>query len=643
MQTTIRIVIAATMMLVIAAAEAQDRELTFDNVQTLAKFTVTGDVTIDSGHKHGGDGALKLDPGATVRFDLRSDNGTGTVDFWVYEDGSVPTDSKKHAAGPMWGLQQANGHILSIGPIYAPYLSGDTTYATAAFNPNKQERPWQEVQYLGIRRAPGWHHWTFDFDPGHGLRILLNGKDINENHERFNWNKSRLDGFTRVVLFGDAADLGQTLWVDDLHVTLGPPAAKSTRWPPPPPLPPADLAVLPPQATQNAAPFARWKNGPSQSTDYFPIAVWLQDPKLAPKYKAAGFNLYIGLWQGPTEQQLDTLRQAHMPVICAQTPLALEHLNDKIIVGWMHGDEPDNAHPFAQFWHRDKERIKEAWPELYKSRRLDKNEYRGYGPPVPPKWIVRDYEKIRANDPTRPIMVNLGQGVAWEQYKGRGERTGHLEDYQQYIEGCDIVSFDIYPAAHQDLNVKDALWYVARGVTRLRNWSRDRKIVWNALECTTISVPGAKPTPAQVKAEIWMSIIHGSRGLIYFVHQFKPTMNEHALLDDPDMLAMVTATNHRIQQLASVLNSPSIPDAVTVKSANVKTPVHAIARRAHDATYVFAVAMYQEPTAADFQVAGLRDGATVEVLDEKRTVRADGSKFHDEFVGNGVHLYRIGK
>ena len=87
-------------------------------------------------------------------------------------------------------------------------------------------------------------------------------------------------------------------------------------WPPPPPTPPADLTVLPPQAPWNPTPYAQWKNGPGKGEDYFPIAVWLQDPKNAPRYKAAGINLYIGLWQGPTAAQLKSLREANMPVIC---------------------------------------------------------------------------------------------------------------------------------------------------------------------------------------------------------------------------------------------------------------------------------------------------------------------------------------
>src|SRR4029079_18605856 len=95
--------------------------------------------------------------------------------------------------------------------------------------------------------------------------------------------------------------------------------------------------------------------------------------------------------------------------------------------------------------------------------------------------------------------------------------------------------------------------------SRLRKWSNDRKIVWNCIECTHISNPRAKATPHQVKAEVWMSLIHGSRGLIYFVHQFQPKFNEHALLDDPEMLAAVSALNHQVHDLAPVLNSPDVP------------------------------------------------------------------------------------
>ena len=41
-------------------------------------------------------------------------------------------------------------------------------------------------------------------------------------------------------------------------------------------------------------PYAQWSNGPSTDPNYFPLAVWLQDPSTALQWKAANVNLFIG-------------------------------------------------------------------------------------------------------------------------------------------------------------------------------------------------------------------------------------------------------------------------------------------------------------------------------------------------------------
>ncbi|MGC9327357.1 MAG: hypothetical protein ACP5I1_06965, partial [Candidatus Hinthialibacter sp.] len=89
--------------------------------------------------------------------------------------------------------------------------------------------------------------------------------------------------------------------------------------------------------------YEAWKNGPPKSPDYFPIAVWLQNPSNAQKYKAIGINLYVGLWKGPTKEQLSVLKDAGMQVICHQNAFGLSQKDDPTIIGWMHDDEPDNA------------------------------------------------------------------------------------------------------------------------------------------------------------------------------------------------------------------------------------------------------------------------------------------------------------
>ena len=271
----------------------------------------------------------------------------------------------------------------------------------------------------------------------------------------------------------------------------------------------ADGGVLSPTADRQAG----WSNGPSHDPSYFPIAVWLQDAKNAAKYKAIGVNLYVALWNGPTAGQIVELKRQGMGVICEQNDFALGHLDEKTIVGWMHGDEPDNAQSLGRG--------------------------KGYGPPISPAKIADEYSRIKARDPTRPVMLNLGQGVAWDGYYGRGVRTNHPEDYAEYVRGGDILSFDIYPAVHDHPAVAGKLWYVARGVERLRNWAGNDRIVWNCIECTRISNRNAKPTPRQVKAEVWMSLIFGSRGIIYFCHQFEPRFIEAALLADDEMAQAV--------------------------------------------------------------------------------------------------------
>jgi hypothetical protein len=43
--------------------------------------------------------------------------------------------------------------------------------------------------------------------------------------------------------------------------------------------------------------------------------------------------------------------------------------------------------------------------------------------------------------------------------------------------------------------------------------------------------------------------------LIYFVHQFQPKFDEHALLDDEPMLKAVTALNAEIQKYAAIIET----------------------------------------------------------------------------------------
>jgi hypothetical protein len=138
-----------------------------------------------------------------------------------------------------------------------------------------------------------------------------------------------------------------------------------------------------------------------------------------------------------------------------------------------------------------------------------------------------------------------------------------------------------------------------------------------------------------------MALTHGSRGLIYFVHQFQPKFNEHALLDDPPMLAEVTAINRQIRELAPVLNSPTIRDAATATPPGGDAPIDLMVKRHRDATYLFTAGSPSPPPRVEFHVRGLPKMAMAEVLGESRRLPVRDGRFEDAFQPDDVHLYRI--
>lgn len=362
-------------------------------------------------------------------------------------------------------------------------------------------------------------------------------------------------------------------------------------------------------------PHPGFTNAPWPDPDFFPIGVWLQVPENAARYRAAGINTYVGLWQGPKPGQLEALQQAGMFVICGQTSLALERQNQSSIIAWHQMDEPDNARR--------------------RGARL------GWGQPTPPAEIIATYKQWKRADPTRPVFLGLGQGVAWDGWYGRGVRNNRPEDYPEYVPGGDILSFNIYPVNHDRPEIAGNLWIVADGVKRLREWAGETKPVWTCIETTRIEATGRKPTPAEVRAQVWMSLIHGSRGLIYFVHQFTPTFVEAGLLADAEMLAAVTAINREITALAPVLNSPSVTNQVHVRTVSSAAPIATMTKEHGQFTYVFAVAMRPLSTEVEFASENFRDVTKVEVIGESRTRPIAQGKFTDTFAPYAVHLYRI--
>jgi hypothetical protein len=359
--------------------------------------------------------------------------------------------------------------------------------------------------------------------------------------------------------------------------------------------------------------YGKWPGGPSTDASYFPIAVWLQSPAKAKEYQSIGINLFIGLWEGPTDAQLGELGGASMPTFCAQEGVWSSHLSDPLIRAWTHQDEPDNAQP-------------------------DGNG--GYGPCVQPSQIVSQYQAMVKNDASRPVYLNFGQGVANTDWIGRGVCTGKTEMYPEYAKGADIVSFDIYPVNEDDTKIHGKLEYVAKGVDLLQQAVNHQKPVWVWLETTNFDGSGQGPSVAQIRSEAWMALIHGARGIGYFAHVFQPSFIEAGLLADPVVKSGVASLNAEVQSLAQVLNTPSLDGAVKVTSGSPAVPVDVMVKRHNQWLYVFAASMSDGATDVQFQLPpGL--GPSVKVLSESRDISVSTGSFSDAFQGYAVHLYEI--
>jgi hypothetical protein len=297
-----------------------------------------------------------------------------------------------------------------------------------------------------------------------------------------------------------------------------------------------------------------------------------------------------------------------MPVVADQNTVGLTSPQGIWIQGWDQQDEPDNAQDDGMG---------------------------GYGPCITPSALVSTYNAIKAKDTTRPVFLNFGQGVANTTWVGRGSCTGDTDYYGDAAPAGDILSFDVYPIA----DYAGKLEMVATGMDNLVSWSNGKKIIWNFIEGSAIG-GGDVPTAAQERAEVWMSLIHGSQGIMYFVHEFSPAFREDGIFNHADLVQAVTDINGEIASLAAVLNSPTISGGVTVSSSAASVPVDTMEKHLNGAVYVFAVAMRDASTVATFTVPGTQTGSAT-VIGESRQVAIAGGTFHDNFSGYAVHLYQI--
>jgi hypothetical protein len=254
------------------------------------------------------------------------------------------------------------------------------------------------------------------------------------------------------------------------------------------------------------------------------------------------------------------------------------------------------------------------------------------------------YDSYTKADPTRPVFLGLGQGVAYDNWEGRGNNAPPESGYPAT---ADIVAFDIYPYNNcgGDANEKATcgqFWLNSLGIDRLHQWSSRGQAAWTDFETTVISAGTTSgPTPAETRSEVWLALIHSANGVIYFLDTWNPAFREDGIFASQPMVSGVTALNKQIIELAPELNSATLPDLVSVSSSNAATPIDTMTKAHGTSLYVFSAVSRPGTTMGTFTIAGLTGSGVATVVGESRTVAVSGGTLTDSFAANDVHIYQI--
>ena len=304
----------------------------------------------------------------------------------------------------------------------------------------------------------------------------------------------------------------------------------------------------------------------------FPRMVWRQCPTYYSTSIAAGINLFLGVSCGNEEDQLSLLAGRALSTVDAATP----EISGPGHVGWHFPDEADVS--------------------------------------------IGDVSKLPAPKANgRVTFLTLT-----DKFSAGAAAGPHGKDiYPGYFERADVIGFDTYPVEVRcSLEQIDNVYWMQRELIELTGG----KPTFQWIEAGPMEHCrwNQDPTPAIVRAETWLAIAGGARGIGYFPDYWAEEIRNEVRLVNREILA-----------LAPALLSPSVRATWSIES-----PVRVAARRYNGATYVVAVNTSTAPVSASFSVPGL-GGRKLHVFRDSRVVTPLGDLVVDKLPGLGVAVYVV--
>jgi hypothetical protein len=267
---------------------------------------------------------------------------------------------------------------------------------------------------------------------------------------------------------------------------------------------------------------------------------------------------------------------------------------------------------------------------------------------------VANYQQWKAVDPSRPVFLNfagvdVANAIAGPQPSWCTDATGGCSlasNHVDYINGAlDWVANDVYPCAGylSDESRRCDPSYVGDPIDKIRSWTDKPQFAFIETSNQRFVPQSTRgPTKDEVRAEIWVAIVHGVRGYIFFP-QVVPYDGIGATNDGTpaDVAAELTTQNATVTQLAPVLQGNINP---TTLGAFVPTPLQAGWRDAPGGRYFFVINTKQGTlTNAAITLTGVGTATSASVFNESRTVTLANGKLADTFGAFALHIYVVAK
>jgi hypothetical protein len=320
---------------------------------------------------------------------------------------------------------------------------------------------------------------------------------------------------------------------------------------------------------------------------FFPVMLLEQcNPRTLSIVGRFGVNLVLngGCKGFPAQRQLTTIhRDAY-----AALPIGGARVRGSALVGWTYPDEPENN----------------GWS----SARLRKT-----------------FSYRRGSPDGLLSFMTTGGGFFSRAY---GRPNPPRAEYRAYARLADVAGFDLYPLGHCSKDLV-AVYDAQREFVRVAGGSP----TFQWIETGPIRpgyCGGFTMQPEELRAEVFLALAGGARGIGYFTHTWTP---QHSAFDvGGAMQRELKLTNSMLKALTPGLlgeTTPSGADSPAIKL---------VARRAGAHTYVFAVNSLRQPVRAQLDVPALAAG-NVDVFGEHRSLAVGQDQVVDEFAPLAVHVY----